>query len=109
MNNKANTDLVNALNNCANACNYCTASCLQEPDVNRMAMCIKLDIDCAALCSLTASFLARNSVHGEHLLSECAELCNLCANECERHPRMLHCTECAEACRQCEEACKMAA
>jgi len=31
---------------CAQACNHCAASCLQEQEVKAMAKCIALDIDC---------------------------------------------------------------
>lgn len=107
--NLPNKALLHALTNCANACNYCTASCLEEADVKMMANCIRLDIDCAAICSLTASLIARDSVHGKHLLQECAEVCARCAAECEKHKKMQHCADCATACRACEEACRAAA
>ena len=45
-------------------------ACLDEEDVNMMKQCIKLDIDCADICRLTASLLSRGSEHGEHLLKE---------------------------------------
>lgn len=107
MNTNINSDLVKILNDCASSCNYCAAACLSEKDVTMLAACIKLDIDCAEICSLAANLLSRNSPHGKHLLQECAEVCGKCATECERHaPHMDHCRECAEACRKCEAACK---
>lgn len=109
MKNNVNEELISALNKCADACNYCTTACLEEEDVKMMTACIKLDIDCAAICNLTANFIARGSVHGKHLLKECAELCNLCAAECEKHTKMQHCVSCAEACRACEAYCTAAA
>jgi len=109
MNSTTDRELIHLLDNCANACNYCTTACLEEEDVTMMAACIKLDIDCAAICHLTAAFIARGSVHGIHLLKECAELCGLCATECEKHAHLQHCKDCAEACRTCEKACKAAA
>ena len=103
-----NKKLIDALNDCATECNHCTTACLDEQDVKMLSKCIKLDIDCAAICSLTASLLARGSEHGNHLLKECAEICNACAEECEKHAHMEHCKQCAAACRACEEACKAA-
>jgi hypothetical protein len=103
-----NKQLLDALNNCAAECNHCTAACLEEQDVAMLTKCIKLDIDCAAICTLTASLIARGSEHGQHLLKECAEVCNACADECEKHSHMAHCKECAEACRSCAEACAAA-
>ncbi|MEP7278416.1 MAG: four-helix bundle copper-binding protein [Bacteroidota bacterium] len=106
MNNNTNSILLNALHVCADACNFCTTACLGEPDVKMMTACIRLDMDCAAICSLTAQFIARKSIHGKHLLKECAELCGLCAAECEKHEHMQHCKDCAHACRVAEKACK---
>lgn len=100
-----NQELLDALNKCAAECNHCATACLDEKDVKMLARCIKLDIDCAAICSLTASFIARGSEHSEHLLKECADICNACAEECEKHQHMDHCKRCAEACRACAEEC----
>ena len=106
MSHQQNKQLMDALNNCAAACNHCIAACLDEQDVKMLATCIKLDIDCAEICMLTASLIARGSAHGKHLLKECAEVCNACAIECEKHAHMDHCKQCAEACRACTEACQ---
>ena len=105
MSHKTNQSLLDALNNCAAVCNHCITACLDEQDVTMLATCIKLDIDCAAICSLSAAFVARGSAHAGHLLAECADICNACAEECEKHSHMEHCKECAEACRKCEAAC----
>jgi hypothetical protein len=100
-----NQELMNALNNCAAECNHCATACLDEQDVKMLARCIKLDIDCADICQLTASYVARGSEHSNHLLKECAEICEACAEECEKHAHMQHCRKCAEVCRHCAEAC----
>ena len=108
MSHEKNQGLIDALNNCAAACNHCATACLDEQDVKMLARCIKLDRDCADLCQLVASFVARGSEHAEHLMAECAELCEACAEECEKHTAhgMQHCRECAEACRRCAEHCR---
>ena len=98
-----------ALSNCAAECNHCATACLDEQDVKMLARCIKLDIDCADICLLTASYVARDSEHANHLLKECAEICEACAEECEKHAHMEHCRKCAEACRHCAEACHQTA
>lgn len=103
-----NKALIDALNDCAVACNACASACLDEQDVKMLAKCIKIDLDCAVICSLAVTLLARNSVHGKHVMNECEEVCNLCADECEKHAKMgmEHCKECAAACRKCAAACK---
>ncbi len=108
MSHEHHPQLIAALNKCAAECNHCATACLDEQDVKMLAKCIKLDIDCAQICSLTASLIARGSEHGKHLLKECAEVCDACATECEKHAGMgmEHCRVCAEACRACAEECR---
>lgn len=73
-----------------------------------MTRCIRLDRDCAEICKLTASALARNSESARVLLQACADICRECGAECARHSHMDHCRQCAEACKACEEACRAA-
>ena len=107
MSHQQNKSLIDTLNNCISECNHCFNSCLDEKDVKMLSKCIKLDIDCAQICSLTVSLISRGSDHGRHLLTECAEVCNKCADECEKHAAMgmEHCKTCAEACRSCAVEC----
>lgn len=100
-----NKKLISVLNECAAECHHCTTACLDEQDVKMLAECIKLDIDCAEICQLTAAFLARGSEHAIHILKECAEICEACAGECGKHGHMEHCKRCAEVCRLCAEEC----
>ncbi|RYZ80497.1 MAG: four-helix bundle copper-binding protein [Moraxellaceae bacterium] len=98
--------LLEALNNCATECNRCATECLNEENVKMMVNCIKFDMDCADICTLVARMLARESQHAKHLLKECIEICNACAEECEKHAHHHdHCKRCAEACRACVAAC----
>ncbi len=109
MSHQQNAKLIAVLNECAAACYHCSTACLDEQEIKPMVQCIKSDLDCAGICTLTASFLARGSAHAKHLLNECIELCEACAAECEKHHHMDHCRECAEACRTCAGACRAAA
>lgn len=90
---------------CATACDHCAASCLDEQDVKRMAPCIKLDMDCAQICRLAASYMARGSRFAQALCRLCGEICETCAEECAQH-QMDHCQRCANACRRCAEECQ---
>lgn len=89
---------------CATACDHCAVSCLEEQDVKSMARCIKLDMDCAQICRLAASYMARGSEFSQTLCRLCAEVCQACAEECGKH-QMDHCQRCARACRNCAEEC----
>ena len=95
-----NQSLLAALYACISACEHCATACLGEADVKMMVRCIALDRDCADICALTARLIARGSEHGQHLLRECAEICKLCGDECEKHAAHIdHCRACAAACR----------
>ncbi len=100
-----NHQLLEALSNCEAECNHCAIACLREQDTRMLERCIRLDLDCAEICHVAASFVTRGSEHAQHLLKECAEICEACAEECEKHAHMEHCFRCAEACRHCAEAC----
>jgi hypothetical protein len=97
---------IEACNACAVACGHCAASCLKEKDVQQMARCIQLDIDCAEACRIAAGYLSRGSELAGTLCETCADVCDACAQECERHKSMEHCRLCAEACRRCAEECR---
>jgi len=97
---------IDACNACATACGHCAASCLAEKDVQRMAHCIQLDIDCAEICRLAAAYMARGSDLAGPICETCAEVCDACATECEHHKAMEHCRQCAEACRRCAAECR---
>jgi len=105
MSHEQNQGLIEALAKCAAECNHCATACLDEQDVKMLARCIKLDIDCAEICALAASYVSRGSEHAQHILNECAEICEACATECEKHSHMEHCKRCAEECRSCAEIC----
>ena len=105
MSHEQNRHLINTLANCVAECNHCTNACLEEDDVKMLTRCIKLNIDCGEICGLTIAYVSRSSERAEHLLHECAEVCDACAAECEKHAHMEHCRRCAEICRTCAEAC----
>ena len=99
-----NKYIINELNLCIAECNHCFSACLSEKDIEMLARCIKLNRECAEICQLTASILARGSEHTHLFLNVCASICSSCADECERHSHD-HCKLCANACRKCANAC----
>jgi uncharacterized membrane protein len=102
--------LVKAAAECTYTCTTCADACLQEDDPAAMRECIRLNLDCAEICSITAKLIARPGAQDQGLLraqlDACATACRACAEECERHAEhMEHCRICAESCRECAEAC----
>jgi hypothetical protein len=98
---------------CEQVCRSCADACLSEEMVAMLRQCIRLDLDCADLCSAVASIMSRRTGSNDevlkHLVDTCAEACRICADECAKHgDRHEHCRVCAETCRACEGACRAA-
>ncbi len=103
-------ECVDACVDCELACISCADACLAEQQLDMLRRCVRLDLDCAEICGTSARLLARvvSSDFGvlKSLLKACAQACDACAAECERHAHHAHCGACAKACRTCEDACE---
>ena len=103
---------IDACSDCAQACTACADACLAEAQVQTLIRCIRLDLDCADICSTTMRVLTRQTAFdatvARSLLQACVMVCKDCGDECEQHAQhgMEHCRVCAEACRRCEQACQ---
>jgi Domain of Unknown Function (DUF326) len=102
---------VDALSDCAQACNADNAADLAEHNVADMVRCIRLCLDCADICTTAAAVTSRLTDYDAAvigpLLQACVAVCKSCGDECERHGTVHeHCRVCAEACRRCEQACR---
>ena len=99
---------------CIQLCQDCHARCVQV-----MTHCltlagrhaapahIRLLMDCAQLCTVTADFMARESGFHDRTCTLCAELCRRCAESCEEiagDDQLVK--QCAESCRRCAESCE---
>lgn len=98
---------------CIQLCQDCHARCIQLIDHCVTAggrhadpTQLRLLMDCAQLCTITADFMARNSSFHDRTCTLCAELCRRCAESCEQvagdDPMV---KQCAELCRRCAESC----
>ncbi|MDQ3813125.1 MAG: four-helix bundle copper-binding protein [Armatimonadota bacterium] len=65
---------------------------------------IRLLLDCAEICQTSANFLLRGSDLHTLTCAVCAEICDLCAVECERVEDAAM-QACAETCRRCAATC----
>ena len=98
---------------CAQSCVICADACLGEEMVQSLLQCIRLNQDCADICTAAGAVASRRTGSNEGVirltLQACAEACRLCAEECERHADMHeHCRICADNCKRCEAACREA-
>ncbi|HMS85725.1 MAG TPA: four-helix bundle copper-binding protein [Nitrospira sp.] len=98
---------------CIQLCQDCHARCIQL--INHCLTLegrhadpvhIRLVMDCAQLCTVTADFMARASAFHGRTCSLCAELCRRCAGNCEQiagEDQLMK--QCADLCRRCAESC----
>jgi hypothetical protein len=105
------TSCVKACYGCSEACTLCADACLAEEAIAQLRRCIRMCLDCAAICEVTGRVVARQTETDTNLLrrqlESCATACNICAQECEQHSGMHeHCRLCAQSCRACEKACQ---
>ncbi len=96
---------------CAEACERCVTANLdmgdQDSKHHDMTACIKLCRDCADICTLCGRLEARGSQFMKQYMQLCADVCEACATECEKHAdHHAHCKVCAEACRRCAAECR---
>ena len=102
---------IDILVECANTCTQCADACMSEQDLSPLAKCIRLNMDCADVCTATSRVVSRQTEYDANvtrpLLEACAAACKSCGDECSQHAsHMAHCKVCAESCRQCEAACR---
>jgi hypothetical protein len=98
---------------CAQACTACADACVAEQGVASLRQCIRLNLDCADMCSATGAMASRRTGSNVEILriaiEACAEACWACGEECRKHADMHeHCRICADACTSCEQACREA-
>jgi hypothetical protein len=101
---------VKACYGCSESCTLCADACLGEGQLDELRRCMRLDLDCAAICLATGQVVARQTEPDNNMLRSqleaCATACRICAEECDRHAsKHQHCRLCAESCRLCERAC----
>lgn len=97
--------IIDALYFCAAQCTHCYDACHLEKESN-MELCMKNDQDCSEICRLTGQLIERNSPNADIFIKLCMQMCERCANECEKHKSKLHCEKCADACHKCTEICQ---
>ena len=102
-----NHECIEACVACLVACEMCSDACLTESDNAMLVACIRLDRDCAEVCSAAVRMMARGGPLTAIMCGACADACDACAAECEKHAaHHEHCRICADACRKCADACR---
>ncbi|MGP4072720.1 four-helix bundle copper-binding protein [Piscibacillus sp. B03] len=105
MSHKKYADVIKVLHECMEACNHCYTACLQEPDLEHMIECVRLDRECADICSNFEQALTLDTKFVKEYAQLCAAVCRACGDECAKHDHD-HCQKCADACHKCAEECE---
>jgi hypothetical protein len=106
---KSKTDaLFNACKACEKDCLDCFESCLGHVAGGHEAHleCLKLCQDCASICATCAEISGRGGPLETTIATACAEACEKCAVECEKHTDDESCVACAKECRKCLKVCQ---
>ena len=85
---------------CMVECEHCADACMGEAEMKK---CARMCMDTAEGCRSLATLMVRGSYVIAPHAKACAEVCEACASECEKHD-MDHCKKCAEACRTAAKA-----
>ena len=92
---------------CERTCLACVDACLDElAGKADRKKCIKLCLDCADICGACSKIAARGGPLEATISAACAEACEKCAAECEKHKEDKACQACAEQCKKCAKECK---
>jgi hypothetical protein len=97
-----------ACSDCQRECDMCATHCthlISEGKKEHLAS-QRTCLDCANICATAAQITSRHGPFASLICEPCAEACNRCAKECEKHPDDQHMKRCAEECRRCEKACR---
>ena len=100
-----NKRILDELYFCANQNTRCYVACQIEKEKDKLQLCMMLNQDCADICHLTGHLLGRNSESEDLFLKFCREICEKCADECEKHSHHEYLKKCAETCRKCAKMC----
>ena len=67
---------------------------------------VRLLLDCAELCQLTANFMLRGSAVHTVACGACADVCERCADSCASFGGDAVLSACADTCRTCAKSCR---
>jgi hypothetical protein len=91
---------------CFSVCEQTLAHCLKKGGKHAAPDLVKLLVDCAESCRMSAGMMSRESAfHARHCML-CADICKACEEACEEFGNDAQMKACADACRSCAESCR---
>ena len=91
---------------CYQMCSHLVDHCLSKGAKHADSTHVKLLLDCARVCNLSADLMIRHSEFHSSVCEVCAEVCMACADSCEsisKDDAMMQ--ACADICRKCATSC----
>lgn len=98
-------NVLHTVQHCEATCEHMITMLIHGKVSHRRSTQIQLLRDCADICTVTAKFIARESGFSRSLAHLCAHICEVCGNECARHPDKAS-QHCARVCLDCAQECK---
>ncbi|ACL64298.1 protein of unknown function DUF326 [Anaeromyxobacter dehalogenans 2CP-1] len=91
---------------CFSVCEQTLAHCLRKGGRHAAADLVKVMVDCAESCRMSAAMMSRESAFHARHCELCADICKACEEACEEFGGDAQMKACADACRSCAEACR---
>lgn len=99
-------DCIDNCLNCHAVCLNTVQHCLERGGAHAEQAHVRLMLDCAEICQVSANFMLRGSeLHGETCRA-CGVVCTRCAEDCARLGDDDQMRACVEMCRKCADSCK---
>ncbi len=99
-------DCIESCANCSGTCVETLSYCMSHGGEYVEASHMRLLLDCADICQITANFLRRGSLTYSQVCRTCADICQVCAESCRFVDDKLM-TKCSEICEECAATCEM--
>lgn len=101
--------MVDCVTECEKANRACLETldyCLSKGGPHLAAAHVRLLLDCAEVCQMTANFMLRGSAVHAIACGACAEICERCIQSCEAFSGDSRMAACADTCRTCAKSCR---
>jgi hypothetical protein len=90
---------------CYQTCTQTVTKCLTMGGEHSELKHLNLLMDCAKICSTNADFILRNSTYYPQTCGLTADICDECADSCDRFEDEFM-KDCASVCKRCSESCR---
>lgn len=95
---------------CFQFCQACIPHCLNRGGKYAGAHHISVMMECASMCSLSATYMPLGDRFSIECCKLCSLICEMCSTSCnETDPEDLMMQRCVEFCQKCSESCKVLA